>query len=77
MIKLLVYCLTLFLFLIFNPGLFGQKVLQIETSGKAKTDKIYIGQTLNFQLHDVSCWYLAIAAEVGSLIMSWTLMPPM
>ncbi len=44
------YYSAFFILLFFVSSLSAQKVLQIERSGKAKTDKFYVGQQLTFQL---------------------------
>lgn len=61
----------LFLFLIlcsmgYSPSLFSQKVLQIEKYGKAKTQKIFIGETLTFQLEELGepVWYTAVLEDL-------------
>lgn len=41
---------------LFLPSVKGQKVLQIERYGKAKTQKIYIGEELTYKLKDEKEW---------------------
>ena len=50
------FCLILAL-LLFAPKTWAQKVLQIETYGKYKTQKLYIGTEINYQLHGDDTWY--------------------
>ena len=43
---------------------FAQKVLQIETYGKAKTSKIFIGQGITYQLNDSKDWQYAVIEDL-------------
>ena len=47
-------------------SLFAQKVLQIERFGKAKTEKIFIGQAVTFQLKEQGepTWYTAVVEDL-------------
>ncbi len=59
------YSLFLILFLFPIALLLGQKVLQLEKLGKAKTTKYYIGQELSFQLNgDRSYWYEDVIRDI-------------
>ena len=54
--------LTLISFLGFN-GL-AQKILQIETYGKPKAEKLYIGQGITYQLKDSEDWHYVIIEDL-------------
>ena len=43
---------------------FTQKVLQIETYGKARTSKIFIGQGITYQLKDSKNWQYAVIEDL-------------
>ena len=52
-------------FIAISFSLTGQKVLQIEKYGKAKTIKYYIGESLQFQLNgDRSYWYEDVMQDI-------------
>lgn len=50
-------------FLFLSPSLISQKVLQIERYGKAKTEKIYIGQTIFIQTKQHPDYWLESVIE--------------
>ncbi len=51
------YCLLLSLILTFSP-LFGQKMLLLERANRAKTTKLYVGETLRYAMvGDEKYWY--------------------
>lgn len=51
------FVLTLtFLLPIFATTTYGQKVLQIEKYGRAKTQKIFIGEEITYKLKDEKTW---------------------
>lgn len=66
MTKTILSSLLLFCFFSFSPALFSQKVLQIEKYGKAKTEKIFIGQPLTFQIQELGepVWYTAVVEDL-------------
>lgn len=49
---LLLICLTLLL----SPGLFGQKIMQIETSGRVKAKKIFKGESIEYLMRGSETW---------------------
>ena len=60
----LLYTTLIFSFLFFVP-LSAQKLLQIEKFGKAKTEKIFIGQTITYELKDAKeyGWYTGVVED--------------
>ncbi len=61
------YYSTFFIALFLFSSLSAQKVLQVERSGKAKTEKFYIGQPLTFQLKkqvDKDEWFTAVIEDL-------------
>ncbi|HMQ47988.1 MAG TPA: hypothetical protein PKA00_11390 [Saprospiraceae bacterium] len=55
----------LYLLLFWLPAAMnGQKVLQIETYGKAKTEKIYIGTPITFRLQGTEEWQTAYIEDL-------------
>ncbi len=66
MIKKLPYAILYLICIIFSCKASAQKVLQIETSGKAQTTKLFIGQTLTFQIHDLDYpdWQTAVIEDL-------------
>jgi len=56
--------IVLILVLFFSNNIFSQKVLQIEKYGKAKTQKIYLGEQLTFQLRGSKDWYSEILVDL-------------
>jgi hypothetical protein len=57
-----VLCLLFFLSL--ANFSFGQKILQIETYGRAKTEKLFIGQGITYQLKDSKDWHYVIIEDL-------------
>ncbi|GJM36260.1 MAG: hypothetical protein DHS20C18_52610 [Saprospiraceae bacterium] len=55
--------ITLLLFL-FSSQLTAQKVLQIETYGKANTKKIFIGQEIDYLLKETDIWHNAVIEDL-------------
>lgn len=55
---------TLLLLTIFGGSALAQKVLQIEKYGKAKTRKIYIGESINYKLFDDEVWYSGYIEDI-------------
>ena len=66
MVKTIISSLVILFFISFSSTLYAQKVLQIEKSGKAKTEKIFIGETLTFQLKEQEepFWYTAVVEDL-------------
>ncbi len=64
--KMLLFTLLFFCFLGCHSSLFSQKVLQIERYGKAKTEKIFIGEPLTFQIKELGepVWYTAVVEDL-------------
>ncbi len=55
----------LFLFFLFSIGMASaQKVLQIEKYGKAKTQKIYVGDEITYKLYDDDFWYTHVIQDI-------------
>ena len=50
--------------LCFTSNSFGQKVLQMEKRGKAKTKKFYIGDELTYQLEGDKEWYTEVIQDI-------------
>ncbi len=58
----IVLCLLFLLFL--SSFSFGQKILQIETYGRAKTEKLFIGQGITYQLKDSEDWHYVVIEDL-------------
>lgn len=54
----------LYVLLLLPIGMKGQKVLQVETYGKVKTEKIYIGTPITFQLLGTEVWQNAYIEDL-------------
>ncbi len=42
----------------------AQKILQVETYGKAKTKKIFIGEEIDYQLKETDIWHNAVIEDL-------------
>lgn len=58
------YLSLLLFFLLSLVNGYGQKVLQMEKYGKAKTKKYYIGEVLTFQLEGDDYWYTEAIQDI-------------
>lgn len=56
--------LSLLLLFFFSCHSFGQKILQIETYGKARTEKLFIGQGITYQLKDSEDWHYVVIEDL-------------
>ncbi len=59
----LITLLLVFAFFIPSP-VPGQKILQIETYGKAKTKKIFIGEEIDYLLKETDVWHNAVIEDL-------------
>ena len=55
---------TFFLLFSLTCLTWGQKILQIETYGKAKTEKLFIGQGITYQLKDSEDWHFVVIEDL-------------
>lgn len=58
---------VIFLLLLFSSFTFfasAQKILQIETYGRAKTEKLFIGQGITYQLKDSEDWHYVVIEDL-------------
>lgn len=58
------YILSFMLILSLQVGLTAQKVLQIEKLGKAKTEKLYIGESIFIQTKDNPDWFKGVIDDL-------------
>lgn len=49
----------------FIPSVFAQRVLQIERFGSPKTDKIFIGEGIEYRLKDSKVWRYAVIEDIN------------
>lgn len=56
---------TLLSCVIFSAQTHAQKVVQIERYGKAETDKIFIGEGIEYQLKDSKNWRYAVIEDIN------------
>lgn len=56
---------TLLSGLLLSTNSYGQKVVQIERYGKAKADKIFIGEGIEYQLKDSKDWRYAVIEDIN------------
>ena len=62
--KLMRLIFTFFLLFSLISLTWGQKILQIETYGKAKTEKLFIGQGITYQLKDSEDWHYVVIEDL-------------
>lgn len=58
------YLLPCILILFLQANLSGQKVLQIEKFGKAKTEKLYVGEAIFIQTKDNPDWFEGVIEDL-------------
>lgn len=56
--------LSLILFISLGYSAAAQKILQIETYGKAKTEKLFIGQGITYQLTGSDDWHYVVIEDL-------------